>query len=126
MSPLNKVNQSQINKIYDNGSKKESSNLSNSFGKVFQEVSVQFSKHANMRLDTRNINLSNEQINRLEKGIENAEQKGIKDSLIMVDNIAFVVNIANRTVVTAVEQPPTASIVNKQKVFTNIDGAVIV
>ena len=112
---VNKINGSPI--IYDprsEGSKK----IDNSFGQVFEETKVHFSKHANMRLDNRNINLSGEQIDRLEKGIENAREKGIRDSLIMVDNVALVVNIANRTVITAVDQ--------EKKVFTNIDGAVIV
>ncbi|MCL2610404.1 MAG: hypothetical protein FWE02_01870 [Defluviitaleaceae bacterium] len=115
MNPLQKINGASL--IYDANNNKPKQ-VDNSFGQVFEETQVQFSKHANMRLDTRNINLSGDQMNRLEKGIEDARNKGIRDSLIMLDNVALVVNVTNRTVITAVEQ--------EKKVFTNIDGAVIV
>lgn len=79
---------------------------------------LKFSKHANQRLESRNIDLSNELMKRLESGTRMAQQKGIKESLVMIDNLAFIVNVENNTVVTAVND-------NESKVFTNIDGAVI-
>ncbi|MGN0151387.1 MAG: TIGR02530 family flagellar biosynthesis protein [Wujia sp.] len=87
--------------------------------KVDQKDNVRFSKHANQRLESRNIILSNEQIDRLNQGIDRARDKRINESLVMMDNLAFIVNIKNNTVVTALEQ-------NEDSVFTNIDGAVIV
>lgn len=101
-----------------------SNNLNN---KTFKEIlenkaeerNVSFSKHASMRLSSRNLQLSNSQIKRVKNGIKRAEEKGIKDSLVLVDNIALLVNIKNKTVVTAIDN-------NSEKVYTNIDGAVIV
>ena len=64
-----------------------------------QEVSKQidselkFSKHANERLARRNIDLSKEQVARLENGTNKAREKGIKESLVMVDDLAFIVNV---------------------------------
>lgn len=81
-------------------------------------VSLKFSKHANERLASRNINLSDAQLERLETGTKRAQEKGINESLVMVDNIAFIVNVKNNTVVTAVND-------SGDKIFTNIDGAVI-
>lgn len=83
---------------------------------------LKFSKHANQRLASRNIDLSTEQLERLENGTNKAREKGIKESLVMVDNLAFIVNIKNNTVVTtvAVEQNQMEG-----TIFTNIDGAVI-
>ena len=89
--------------------------------KINKENKIIFSKHANLRLANRNINLSNNQIQRLEQGIEKAKEKGIKESLVLMDNIAFVVNIKNNTVITAMEQQS-----NEDSIFTNIDGAVII
>ena len=83
-----------------------------------QTETVQFSKHASGRLSDRNIRLSGSQLARLEEGVARAQNKGIRDSLVLVDNIALVVNIANKVVVTALNQ--------QDQVFTNIDGAVIV
>ena len=79
---------------------------------------LRFSKHANARLASRNINLSNEQISRLSEGTDRARQKGINESLIVVDELAFIVNVKNNMVVTAVGD-------SEDKIFTNIDGAVI-
>lgn len=84
------------------------------------ENSVRFSKHANQRLSSRNISLSDEQLGRLNEGISKARDKSINESLVMLDNLAFIVNIKNNTVVTALEQN------DDNNVFTNIDGAVIV
>lgn len=96
-----------------------------SFGSILQKKlqekdDITFSKHANMRLDARNIELTSQQIQKLQNGIEKAEQKGIKESLVLMDNIALVVNIENKTVVTALDQNET-----REHVFTNIDGAVV-
>ena len=80
---------------------------------------LKFSKHANERLASRNIDLTDEQLERLENGAKKAGEKGINESLVMVDDLAFIVNIKNNTVVTAVNN-------GDDKIFTNIDGAVIV
>ncbi|MCR5223014.1 MAG: flagellar protein [Lachnospiraceae bacterium] len=81
---------------------------------------VRFSKHASVRLGDRNIELSSEQLNRLNEGAQKANAKGINESLVLVDEIAFIVNIKNNTVITAMDQSEA-----KENVFTNIDGAVI-
>ncbi len=96
-----------------------------SFQEVLQKTKVpdgsqglRFSKHANQRLQSRNIDLSKAQLERLEQGTNKAREKGIRESLVMVDDLAFIVNVKNNTVVTAVND-------SDEGVFTNIDGAVI-
>lgn len=132
MNPISQTNFSSIelmtgqllkNKSTSVNQVPESSNIS------FQDIlekqqtldseALKFSKHANDRLASRNIDLSDEQLERLETGAKKAQEKGINESLVMVDNIAFIVNIKNKTVVTAVND-------SDDKVFTNIDGAVII
>ncbi len=100
-------------------------------GKSFQEIlessqaraegKVKFSKHAAGRLADRNIELTSSQMERLQEGTQKAQQKGIRESLVIVDQLAFIVNVPNQTVVTAMSQNETA-----ENVFTNIDGAVII
>ncbi len=82
---------------------------------------VRFSKHAAGRLADRNIELTTDQMNRLQEGTAKAEQKGIKESLVIVDQLAFIVNIPSNTVITAMNQTDAA-----ENIFTNIDGAVII
>ena len=85
-----------------------------------QVTELKFSKHAASRLIDRNIELSEKQMERLQEGARNAGQKGIKDSLVIVDELAFIVNVPNQTVVTALDQTEA-----RGNIFTNIDGAVI-
>lgn len=96
-----------------------------SFSDVLKKVSgegeVKFSKHAAGRLSTRNIELTDAQKERLNEGTKRAEEKGISESLVLVDELAFIVNVPSKTVVTAMDQTETNS-----NVFTNIDGAVII
>lgn len=87
---------------------------------VVKAEELKFSKHADNRLNERNIKLTDEQLKRLEEGTEKARNKGIKESLVLVDEMAFIVSVKNNTVVTAMGKGEFDS------VFTNIDGAVIV
>lgn len=80
---------------------------------------LKFSKHAANRLADRNIRLTDEQMERLSDGTQRAGAKGIKESLVVVDQLAFIVNVPNHTVVTAMDQKET-----QENIFTNIDGAV--
>lgn len=79
---------------------------------------IRFSKHATQRLETRNIDMSEDQKARLSHAADQARQKGMNESLVMVDNLAFIVNVKSNTVITAVNDVDHA-------VFTNIDGAII-
>ena len=82
---------------------------------------VKFSKHAANRLADRNIELTLDQVERLNLGTAKAGAKGINESLVLVDSLAFIVNVPKNTVITAMEQTET-----DENVFTNIDGAVII
>lgn len=85
-----------------------------------QSQELKFSKHANDRLVSRDITLDTKQIERLQKGVNNARDKGIKESLMVMDNISLIVNVENSTVVTALDSNES-----REHVFTNIDGAVL-
>lgn len=124
----------QMADVYLQNSKKTSQKVTEngqglSFQQILQQASertiqtegVTFSKHANERLASRNINLDESQMERLNKGVMQAKEKSINESLVMMDNIAFIVNVKNNTVVTAMDQSA-----NDSNIFTNIDGAVIV
>ncbi len=96
-----------------------------SFEAAFRQAGgLKFSKHAGERLVSRNISLTPQQLTRLEEGKRIAAEKGIRESLMIMDKMAFIVNVPNNTVVTAIDG--TNSGKAGQNVFTNIDGAVIV
>lgn len=95
--------------------------VSSSFDSIFKEEleKVKFSNHAIKRLESRNIQLSDSDLEKIQTAVEKAEMKGAKDSLVMMENTAFIVNIPNKTVVTAMEVSGS-----NENVFTNIDSVV--
>lgn len=96
---------------------------STGFNQVLQQQieKVKFSQHAMARLKVRNINLTPEQIDKINMAVDKAAAKGSKDALILMDNLAMVVSVKNRTIITAVDGGNI-----KDNVFTNIDSAVII
>jgi flagellar operon protein len=109
-----------ITQQQDFGPAKVKGNVEN-FSSIFQQEldKVKFSNHALKRLENRNIQLSNNELNKIQNAVQKAESKGSKDSLVMMNNTAFVVNIPNRTVVTAL---PVGE--SNENIFTNIDSVV--
>ena len=107
-----------VKKIQENSDIPFESVLKN---QMMKDSELKFSKHASNRLLDRNITLTDNQTLRLTEGVEKAQEKGIRESLVLVDSLAFIVHVPNRTVVTAMDQKETDN-----NVFTNIDGAVIV
>ncbi|WP_010269556.1 TIGR02530 family flagellar biosynthesis protein [Paenibacillus senegalensis] len=95
--------------------------LNTSFQELLDKQSVKFSHHAETRLKQRGINIGPDQLSKLANAVDKAAAKGANDSLILMGNLALIVNIHNRTVVTAMDQ---ASM--KNNVFTDIDSAIIV
>src|SRR3989339_291580 len=93
----------------------------NQFDAIFKEEleKIKFSNHAMKRLESRNIQLSETELGKIKDAVSKAESKGSKDSLIMMDKTAFIVNIPNKTVVTAIEVANS-----NESVFTNIDSVV--
>jgi len=83
--------------------------------------SVEFSKHAVKRIESRNIEiLDGDKLERLNKGIEIAAEKGSNETLVLVDSTAFVVSVKNNKVITTMSQDDL-----KGNIFTNIDSTVI-
>jgi flagellar operon protein len=93
-----------------------------SFADVLGEKSgaVQLSGHAKARIERRGIDLDSKTLARLQHGVDRAAAKGSRESVVLVDDVAFVVSVKARTVITAVDR---ASM--RDHVFTNIDSAVI-
>jgi len=80
---------------------------------------VHFSNHAQKRLESRSINLTDSNVSRLSNAINKAEKRGGKSSLVLMDDMAFIVNVPDRTVVTAMNANSRG-----EGVFTQIDSVV--
>ena len=97
-----------------------------SFAEVFQKTiekqeGLRFSGHAIKRMSERNIHLTPTDLGRLESGLESVKEKGSKSSLLLMDEMAYVVSVKNETVITAMDKQSTVG-----NVFTNIDSVAII
>ncbi|MCC6152263.1 MAG: hypothetical protein IT367_00795 [Candidatus Hydrogenedentes bacterium] len=83
--------------------------------------SVKFSAHATQRLADRHITLTQHEQANISRAVDKAAAKGARETLLLMDKVAFVVSVPNRTVITAMPQHELTD-----TVFTNIDSAVVV
>lgn len=92
------------------------------FSEELKEASsVQFSKHAKARMHSRGIELTEQKLSDLSHAIEKASQKGAKETLVLSDDIAFVVSAPNKIVISAFDRAAL-----RDGVFTSIDSAIII
>jgi flagellar operon protein len=102
---------------------KEQSKVSGrSFDELLREKSgeVKFSAHAQKRIDERKISIDSTEMKKLQSGVEKLKEKGGRESVILMDDKAFVVSVKNNTVVTIMDEKSI-----KDNVFTNIDSMMV-
>lgn len=121
---LNKINNNIISSGSQQTEKVTNKNNTASFADVLanqqNEMEVKFSGHAQERLKQQNITISSSDLSKINDAAKMAEKKGSKESLMLLRDLALVVNISNRTIITAVDKER-----QKDKVFTNIDSTII-
>ena len=94
---------------------------SSSFAEVLTQAQpLTFTKHAQNRLENRQIQLSDEGLTRLAEAVDKAEKRGGQESLILMDDMAFIVNVKSRMVITAMDASKRG-----EGVFTQIDSVVL-
>lgn len=92
-----------------------------SFDAILRDAEIKVSKHATKRLDTRQIDLAKMDQEQLKSAIETLEKKGARDSLVLMGDLAFIINVPSKTLVTAISKEQM-----KEQVFTNIDSTILV
>ena len=114
------------NRISPNAPRQDASSFADALKKAQQpkatdpNAALRFSAHAQTRIQSRNIAFGPEERQRMEDAVQKVAGKGGRESLVLLDQNAFVVSVPNRTVITVVDRDSL-----KQNVFTNIDSAVI-
>ena len=116
-----KVPQESFKSILDAQINKESESKAAIDSMALNSLGVNFSRHAMNRVIQRNIDLSDENLSRLNEGIRLAGEKGLDDTLILIDSAAYIVSVKNKMVITTVANEELQG-----NVFTNIDGTVVI
>lgn len=104
----------------DAAAKSFASELSSATAATRNDTDVKFSKHAMQRMHSRNVTLSQSQLERLSEAMDKAGAKGARETLVLTDDAAYVVAPDNRTVISAFDRSSL-----REGVFTKIDSAVI-
>ncbi|MBS4193988.1 TIGR02530 family flagellar biosynthesis protein [Lederbergia citri] len=87
---------------------------------VALENPLTISKHAEMRMGQRKISIEPQVWEQIGLKVNEAKQKGVKDSLVLLKNAALIVSAKNNTVVTVMDRQEAGS-----QIFTNIDGTIL-
>lgn len=119
-NPQPNLNSGLIDKAADNFEALLKGKL-DSTAKPENSSSVKFSNHAIERMRSRGIGFNAEDMGKLNEAVAKAEQKGSKETLVLYKDSAFIVNVKNKTVVTAMDQN-----MMKENVFTNIDSTILI
>lgn len=81
---------------------------------------VRLSAHAEKRIDQRNIPFGTSDRQSVHEAMLRLSEKGARDAVLLNSDAAFVVNVPERTVVTAMDRQEM-----QDRVFTNIDSAFL-
>jgi flagellar operon protein len=117
VQPLKRSDNNNNNKAVEKNDNKAFKDVFNE--QLRQREKLSFSKHAKRRVESRSIPFTQVEMEKLQSGTEKARAKGARDSLIMVNNTAYIVSVENNKVITAVDEESMSD-----NVFTNIDSAV--
>lgn len=122
----------RLNSIGSAPAEKSGSHTQNLSGATFRQIleekqqpsqqtqTVAFSKHAMARAEERGIQVDDTLVHQLSDSVEKAKAKGARNILALDDTRAFIINVPNLRVITAISQEEL-----RENIFTNIDGAVI-
>jgi flagellar operon protein len=104
----------------------KANNLKNTFNKILDEQIKKeewftISAHAAQRLNSRNIDFNDDDMKKINEGINMADSKGAKQSLILYKEMALITSIRNRTVITALDKNQSQG-----SIITNIDSVVMI
>ncbi len=118
--PKGFISEGQIQEV------KKSNKPTNDFKGILKEKineksnEISFSKHASQRVIERDIDITSEDISKLNKALDKAEDKGCKESVLIYKNNGFITNIKNRRVITV------CNMKESEGVITNIDSVLFV
>ncbi|WP_374724034.1 TIGR02530 family flagellar biosynthesis protein [Calidifontibacillus erzurumensis] len=114
--PLSQIKQQQLKTSV----KKQTQSFKQILGTFQEDNPLKISKHAEKRLNERNIHIDEQLWNKIAEKVNEAKAKGISDSLVVTDKAALIVSTKNNTVITAMDRTEASS-----QIFTNINGTIL-
>ena len=82
---------------------------------------ITLSQHAQKRIEQRSINMDSSEFAKLKLALQSLENKGGRESLVVTDKAAYIMDVANKKIITAMNKQEL-----QENVFTKIDSTVFV
>ena len=95
--------------------------LNNEIGKRDERQGIELSLHAAQRIKDRNLQVDHEEFTKLKDGIGKLRDKGGRESLIVTEKGAYIVDIDKNKIVTAMDKNSLG-----ENVFTKIDSTLFI
>ena len=120
---VNQVSNKKSDNVKSKNNKKpnEFQNLLNKTLGPPEEKGLEISKHATKRLEERDLHMDSNEFFKLQNAVKKLRQKGGRDSLVITDKAAYIVDVNNNRVVTAIDKSDMA-----ENVFTKIDSTLVI
>ena len=108
---------------------RSSNKVQSSFADILKEktveasskTAVEFSKHAEKKIEQRRIQFSGRDLEKIGDAIAKLRLKGGKEGLLLYQDLGLLVNVSENKVITCVDKSHL-----RENVFTNIDSVAIV
>lgn len=91
-----------------------------SFKDMLHKEQLKVSSHAKVRMKERNISMDDAKWNKMQEKLSEAKEKGVTESLVLMNDAALLVSVKNNTVITALDRSEMES-----RLITNINGAIM-
>jgi len=121
VSKLTNISGLRLSHQLDMPAKESTATFASAMQEEYGKSSVQFSKHATQRMQTRGVTMTPRLLNSLNEAVDKARTKGSRDVAVISDESVFIVNVPNNTVITTMN-----GLEMKENIFTNIDSAVLI
>ncbi len=86
-----------------------------------KEIDLKISKHAQKRIDDRSLDFDQNEFLKIKDAITKLRDKGGKDSLVITGKAAYIVDVSNEKIVTAMNKDDMS-----ENVFTKIDSTLFI
>ena len=115
------INPMLVNHLRKNDIALKNNKSGRDFAGVFKQElnNLVFSKHAINKIEHRGIDINEKTLEKINSAMDKLQSKGSRDSLVFIEDVAYVVNPNSKVIITAVDKENL-----KENVFTGIDSAI--
>ncbi len=110
----------QVSSLQSSKNKKTNNEFKEHLDHELNHNEIKISNHAAKRIIDRNLDLNGEEFVKIRNAITKLKEKGGKDSLVITSNAAYIVDVNQNKIVTAIDKENL-----QENIFTKIDSTIL-